>query len=293
MYAINFILLPLLFITMLCASYRPVRRLRLRGRIGFVAVFLSLTVGTALLRGFLPSSPFRVPAGAMEPTLRGTTTSREKTQGSSMEWFWHGKKQVEFRASASGSVSQLRMSRNDIKFSVGDVPHKLPAYCMGSFWPTQELKEGDVIWSGTVQAGDLILVDRLSYLFRDPRRGDIVVFSTDGISHKQVRPGSVYVKRIVGLPGETIRINPPHLVVDGRTIRKPIPFRTLDYENAGQLATPDDYIELGKHDYLVFGDNTGKNQSLDGRYFGAIPRSCIIGRVNTIYWPFSRIRVVE
>lgn len=91
MYAINFILLPLLFITMLCASYRPVRRLRLRGRIGFVAVFLSLTVGTALLRGFLPSSPFRVPAGAMEPTLRGTTTSREKTQGSSMEWFWHGK----------------------------------------------------------------------------------------------------------------------------------------------------------------------------------------------------------
>lgn len=120
-----------------------------------------------------------------------------------------------------------------------------------------------------------------------PARWDVVVFRvpTDGQTN--------YIKRLVGLPGEKIRIDPPHLVVDGRRIEEPFPFRRLlhdpdyhGYESNGRLMSPASSIDLAADEFLPFGDNT--RSSFDGRYFGAVKIENLVGPSFAVYWPFSR-----
>jgi signal peptidase I len=290
---LKLLVFPILFIVMCCKSYRPVRRLRVAGWLGFLLVWVAVNGGSVALHGLLPAIPFKIPTGAMQPTLRGIVATNEMEDTSVFSWIPKGRAHKEFIARASGKTSRMKMGRDGLQFAIGEVEHVLPTYVAKTFWPKKQYEKGEAIWSGTVYSGDHIMVDRLSYLFGNPKRGDIVVFSTDGIDHKQVRQNTVFVKRIVGLPGETIRIKPPNLVVDGRLIHKPVAFRTLHYSNEGKLSTPEDSIVLDHDEYLVFGDNTARGGSLDGRFFGAIHRNCIIGKVSTIYWPFNRIGAVE
>lgn len=150
----------------------------------------------------------------------------------------------------------------------------------------------------TLTPGDHIVAERASYWFGPPQRGDIVVFNTTGLEHPAVRPNVYYIKRIAGLPGETIQIASPNLVVDGRIIRDPAIFAELSSNSNGftlahraanrasPLSSPEDQIVLGKDQYLTLGDNT--ENSLDGRYYGPISINQIYGRVSRIYWPLSR-----
>ncbi len=290
---LNFAVLPLLYIAMLINSYRRVQRLRIAGWAGYILALFTINIVLNLYRGFLPATPYKVPTGAMQPTLRGIVATNEKNATGIFSWAFTGRKHQEFRATGSGETGRLKMSRTKLEFSIGGVAHELPAYVLDTFWPKKEYAEGDVIWSGTKYEGDCIMVERLSYLLHQPRRGDIVVFSTDSIENERVRKGAVYIKRIVGLPGETVRINPPDLVINGRILRKPVVFQTLDYANAGQLATPEQSITLGEAEYLVLGDNANTGGSLDGRFFGPIQLGSIIGRASTIYWPLQRIGPIE
>ena len=150
-----------------------------------------------------------------------------------------------------------------------------------------------------IMPGDWLVAENISYRFRKPTRGDIVVFSTDGLKHPHVRSGTYFIQRIVGLPGETVQIKPPNLIVDGQIIRDPAVFMEISSRSNGiQLATgsvnpkpilssADDEITLGDDEYLTLGDNT--RNSLDGRYFGPIKKERILGRYSRIYWPLSRI----
>jgi signal peptidase I len=150
--------------------------------------------------------------------------------------------------------------------------------------------------SPTIIPGDHLIVERLSYCFRKPKRGDIVVFSTRSIDHPAVKTDTFYIKRVVGLPGETIQIYPPNLIVNGKVVKEPSIFKELSSNSSGYvlsrgsalLSDNDDKIILGEDEYLTFGDNS--QNSLDGRYYGAISEDCIVGRVSRIYWPFSRIK---
>lgn len=146
--------------------------------------------------------------------------------------------------------------------------------------------------------GDHIVAERASYWFGHPKRGDIVVFNTTGLDHPAVRPNLHYIKRIAGLPGETVQISPPNLIINGRVIQEPEIFVDISTRSNGftlasranntasPLSSPDDHIVLGKDQYLTLGDNT--ENSLDGRYYGPISREQIYGRVSRIYWPLSR-----
>lgn len=150
----------------------------------------------------------------------------------------------------------------------------------------------------TLTPGDHIVAERASYWVRNPQRGDIVVFNTTGLEHPAVLPDQYYIKRIAGLPGETVQITPPNLIVDGRVIREPTVFDEISSRSNGfilahrannrtsPLSAPDDQIVLGKDQYLTLGDNT--ESSLDGRYYGPISKDHIYGRVSRIYWPLSR-----
>jgi signal peptidase I len=289
---LNFGVLVLLYLGMLVGSYRRVPRLRLRGWILFVALLLGLNLFAALIRATAPATPYRIPTGGMSPTLLGMRATTNQTPATVFSWPLQGYAHKEFRAQASGSFQPSRSNRENFAFEIGDTPHALPYYALDTFRPKTHYEKNDILWSGTLHAGDFIMVQRYSYLLLEPGRGDIVVFKTEGVDHPHMRKDTVYIKRIVGLPGETIRIDASGLVVNGITASAP-PFNKLHYHNDGKLASPTDAIELGKDEYLVFGDNTLPNMSLDGRFFGAIPRSCIVGRATTIYWPFTRIGVIE
>jgi len=152
--------------------------------------------------------------------------------------------------------------------------------------------------------GDYIFVNKHIYLFSEPQRGDVIVFRTDGL--KSVQQGACYVKRLAGLPGETIGIDPPYLMVNDKRVTDPVVFRKIAEGRDGfagfslvpptptfpaPLSSPSARITLGPDEFLVLGDNT--RNSLDGRYFGPIKRSAIIGKAFYIYAPADRKRRIE
>ncbi len=108
-----------------------------------------------------------------------------------------------------------------------------------------------------------------------------------------VRRDTIYIKRIVAIPGDLIRINPPHIIINAEPLMEPSVFSQFNYSNAGLLESPTNSVLLAKCEYFVLGDNTASGMSLDSRHFGAIPRESIIGKVRTIYWPFNRMDAVE
>jgi signal peptidase I len=153
---------------------------------------------------------------------------------------------------------------------------------------------------GSQSIGDHVLADKISYRFREPRRGEIVVFRTTFLKDRGFDPrGEYYVKRIVALPGETVSICPPFVCIDGKPLSNPPIFKDIGESKDGYsgYANPSGFTrsfleshgnsyQLGIDEYFVLGDNS--RSSLDGRYWGALPRKDIVGRVTKIYWPLSR-----
>jgi signal peptidase I len=129
----------------------------------------------------------------------------------------------------------------------------------------------------TLEKGDRVLVNKLSYRLHDPHRGDIVVFSapesakSDGIDD--------LVKRIVGLPGETIEGRGGHIYINGKRLAEPY-LHDVQSRTFGPEHVPAD-------SYFMLGDN--RPYSKDSTFFGPIKRSKIVGRVFVRIWPPSRL----
>ncbi len=162
------------------------------------------------------------------------------------------------------------------------------------------------------KTGDHLLVDRFTYNFRRPERGEVVVFKTKGI--QDLPQGVLYIKRLVGLPGEEVRIgNDQHLVINGRRLDE----RDRGFENVYHITNPGEsrysghvneevyrekfhinysiapnfpdektMYKVPSNSYLMMGDNT--LNSLDSRSWGSVPEANIIGRCWFVYWPFTR-----
>lgn len=129
--------------------------------------------------------------------------------------------------------------------------------------------------SPTIMPGDRLVVETVTYTFAEPQRGDIVVFRTKGIPG--LREDTSYIKRVAGVPGDRVRIEPPHLLIND----------TVVSDSGVSLTNTPAEIVLGKDEYYVLGDNT--LNSLDSRYWGPLPRRNIVGRPTRIFWPPSRI----
>lgn len=127
---------------------------------------------------------------------------------------------------------------------------------------------------------EYLIIDELSYFFREPERGEVVVFRFP-LDTRQY-----FIKRIVGLPGEEVEIKNGKIVVrkiDGKESKMVLeePYLVEGLKTEGDLA-----ITLGLGDYFVLGDN--RPQSSDGRFWGALPRRLIVGRALFRAWPVSR-----
>ena len=137
----------------------------------------------------------------------------------------------------------------------------------------------------TLTNGDNLIVDKLSYRFRDPERLDIIVFP---YKHK---PKTYYIKRIIGLPGETVQIDEQgNIYINGEILSESYGREIIRPENVGLAAEP---IVLGEDEYFVMGDN--RNNSTDSRFaqVGNIKREDIIGRAWVRIWPFSSFGILK
>lgn len=134
----------------------------------------------------------------------------------------------------------------------------------------------------TLNAGDVLLVDRMAYRFSTPKRGDIIVYKTG-----DDKKASTHIKRIIGLPGETIQIKDGQILIDGETYQENGEFPGI--ENAGVAETK---VALDSGEYFVLGDN--RNNSEDSRYadMGNVKKRNIIGKVWFIASPWSRFGFV-
>lgn len=137
--------------------------------------------------------------------------------------------------------------------------------------------KGDSMYPA-LQNGDNLIVDKISYRFTDPKRFDIVVFPF------RYQEDTFYIKRIIGLPGETVQIDDGKIYVNGKVLSESYGYETIS--NPGLASSP---ITLGEQEYFVLGDN--RNNSADSREpsIGTISRSDIIGKAWLRVWPFDKI----
>lgn len=134
----------------------------------------------------------------------------------------------------------------------------------------------------TLSDGDNLIVDKISYRISDPKRYDIIVFPF------RYEERTYYIKRIIGLPGETVQIEDGTIYIDGEELKESYGREIM--KNAGLAAEP---VILGDDEYFVLGDN--RNDSSDSRdpNVGVIHRNEIIGRAWLRIWPLDEFGVLK
>jgi signal peptidase I len=128
---------------------------------------------------------------------------------------------------------------------------------------------------------DRVLANRFIYHFKDPERGDIVVFETPPMALELCGAGGTFVKRLVGLPGDVIEVRRGIVMINGKRLEE-------SYIEADRRGGPDyGPKKVPPEQYFMMGDNRGA--SCDSRVWGSVPRQNLIGEVFAVYWPPQRI----
>ena len=297
-------------------------------------LLVALTVAMGIRTFFL--QPFKIPTGSMQPTLFGVTSDNLINNpdfkpptglAAVREWF-AGVSYVHKVADSDGSLEAV------------NPPFGLPIL---HFWQTlvgggetytlwlppdfggatleqraglrrnQGFHKGEDILKLQVKTGDHLFVDRLSYNFRPPERGEIIVFETKGIPEDYragpgyyIPPDQFYIKRLVALGGERVQLGSDrHLIIDGKRLDSSVPhFEKVYGFNPNEPPQESRYsghvdqpglvpffqdkpqgVLVPKGDYMVMGDNT--LNSLDSRTWGPFPSQYVIGKAFFVYWPIT------
>jgi len=134
----------------------------------------------------------------------------------------------------------------------------------------------------TLKINDRLLIEKIGYRFTSPERGDIVVFSPTETLRKNGYD-KAFIKRVIGLPGETISVSGGVVTVDGQPLLENYLADEPDYD-FGPVTVPEGH-------YLVLGDN--RNNSYDSHHWGFLPRQNIIGRAAVRFWPLGRMSIID
>lgn len=325
---------------------KPYPHAAFRENVEVLLVAIAVAMG---IRTFI-AQPFKIPTGSMQPTLYGVTStpnfkdmpaefiaSADPTPDFEVPPRWKAFLMFWFTGVGYDHViargdGQMRPSDDVPKkfllfnlkqtFAVGNEEYTVwfppdnmlrrAGLISSSGNPTPKyFKKGDSILKIKSYSGDHLFVDRLTYNFRRPQRGEIVVFETRDIAGMSSRPeqqGQFYIKRLVALGGEKVRLaDDRHLVINGQRLDKTTPH----FENVysfdpnkppmesvysghlnGRYTSHSPYFpdgesvyELPPRHYMVMGDNT--LNSYDSRGWGPFPRENVIGRSFFVYWPIG------
>lgn len=152
---------------------------------------------------------------------------------------------------------------------------------------------------GHPKNGDRVLVNKFIYNLREPQRGDIIVFRTLNIPGLDFKKD--YIKRLVGLPGDRVKIEYGHIYINGEQLAEPEVFKDFYYTNTeifrkpsgdeGQFGLLGKEIQVPENHYFVLGDNSPVSR--DSRYWGFVPKDNLIGKAFVIYWPIPRVRFLN
>jgi len=133
----------------------------------------------------------------------------------------------------------------------------------------------------TLEVDDRLVVEKISYHFNPPKRGDIIVFRAPqaalDAAHSTTK--DAYIKRVIGLPGDEVEVKEGRVFINGQVLEE-------DYIEAPPAYTWGPQT-VPENEYLVLGDN--RNSSSDGHVWGFLPRESIIGRAVVRFWPLQRI----
>ena len=142
-----------------------------------------------------------------------------------------------------------------------------------------------------VSPGDHFMMEGMTFLSRQPRHGDIVVFKTDGIA--SLLPATLYIKRVAGEPGDHVRISGGKLFINDKqvTLNNAAGVITYDLPPHAEKFSLQTEVTVPSGCYFLLGDNS--TNSFDSRFWGSLPRSNIIGRVSFCYWPPQRVGEVK
>lgn len=125
--------------------------------------------------------------------------------------------------------------------------------------------------------GQYVMVNKVTYLFQSPERGDVIIF------HYPKDVSQDFIKRVIGLPGDTITTDRTHVTVDGKVLNEP--YISMPYNLEGKTWT------VPKGQYFVLGDN--RPQSDDSRTWGFVPKDYIIGKAVIAFWPLSNFHFID
>ena len=133
----------------------------------------------------------------------------------------------------------------------------------------------------TILTGDRLIGFRLAYLFHEPERGDIVIFKYPD------DPSKIFIKRVIGLPGETVTVKDGKIYIDGKEQTQAVSF--CPEEMAGSFGP----YEVPEDSYFVMGDN--RNNSLDSRYWDNtyVKKEAILAKAGFRYWPLNKVGFVN
>jgi signal peptidase I len=314
-----------------------------------VSAIMALAVRTFFLQ------PFKIPTGSMEPTLNGveprlTTELPPNPFVRAWDFIVGGKSYSRVVTRQGGHVTGMEGGTVSIWFEYtdvhlmdaqgnqetdriwirpSDVQRRLGIYPAGASdekgqpFPDKVYKPGDVLANYVTQTGDQVLVDKVTYNFRPPRRGEVFIFKTAGIEvlENQRAPGTEgsedFIKRCVGLAGDIIQVTPPNLFINGKPAEGAavyakqfarsdgypgytlVPYganfdpRELGGGNTAHIDRPFDANDKDNSQtyyvpadcYWAMGDNSPNSE--DSRYWGGVPRQNLIGRGYFVFWPFT------
>ena len=271
-------------------------------------ILVAIVVAVGIRSYFL--QPFKIPTGSMQPTLNGiighpSTEPPPNLLRQIGEFIALGRNYVNVVSREDDQVLQIEQKKFLFFFTLSRLiceqqnflVYAPPETLSHDFkvFPGRTYRRGEIIARGTVDTGDQVFVDKFSYNFVKPHRGDVFVFRTNHIAGIREDPetGSpFYIKRLAGLPGDHLRIDPPFLYINGkkaegygfaRVMEAKPPYRGYgpghDY-----LAEPNRSFTVPRNGYFALGDNS--YNSYDSRYWGAVPEENLVGRGLFVYWPF-------
>jgi signal peptidase I len=274
-----------------------------------VAIVLALGIRAYYLQ------PFKIPTGSMQPTLNGVIGHRMDGPPPNFfvrtfQFLMLGRSYedvicdqprdsivsispIKVKQFWDGSLIQMASGKF---YQVGIDPRSLEEQM--HVMPGQMFKQGQPIVRGYADLGDQLFVDKFSYNVFGPHRGEVFVFRTNGISGIPAGPDNSsehYIKRLAGLPNDTLRIQQPKLFINGEEA-KDYPFQRVASQQNGYtgyrnspgtlyLADPESTVTIAPRSYFALGDNSAN--SLDSRYWGFVPEKNVVGKGFFVYWPFS------